>query len=399
VRISNVNAWATRRVELSERTVLLLGLAAGAVLRAVQIATSIGSVDAYFWTRHVELVEKYGVFDAYRVAKVLNHPPFALEIALWTKRLGALAGIQFFDSFRVLQGVADVVTALALLRLARRVSWDRPVWVALLFYLSPATIFISAFHCNSDPLMMMFLVLAIVCVVEERPLAGGLLIGAAVGIKIIALAALPLLFLACRGRKARALFAAAAAVTGAIIFVPAIAATGWVVIRNIFGYTGWRGGWGLPLVADILRDAVPNLFRGDSARFVTPLLIGALLALWAGEAWRTFRHGERAQARLIRVTGLAFLLVLFFATGFMPHYFFWFLPFLGFLFARRPVLILHALLSLFLFGLYTSWAGEWPWVYAPGGHNSPAVGMFGLVAWIAIGIAAAATVRSLYAKT
>lgn len=380
-----MTSWATRRVELSERVALLLGLVSGAVLRIVQIATSIGSVDAYFWTRHVELVEKHGVFDAYRVTKVMNHPPFGLEIALWTKRLGALLGLQFFDAFRALQCIADVVTALALLRLARRAAHERPVWVALVFYLSPATIFISAFHCNSDPLMMMFVVLAIVAVTEEHPIAGGLLIGAAVGIKIIALAALPLLFLGCRGVRARVSFTAAAAVTGAAIFLPAILARGEVVIRNIFGYTGWKGGWGLPLVASL---------ADRSAKFVMPLLVGSLLALWAAEAWRR----SIAPARLPCVIGLAFLLVLFFATGFMPHYFFWFLPFLGLLFAPRGALVLHALASVYLFWLYTSWAGEWPWVYAPGGKSSVAVGMFGLVVWAAIGFAAFASTRALYRR-
>lgn len=373
-------SWTTRRVELSERTTLVIGLMAGAVLRIVQLATSVGSIDAYFWTRHVELVEKHGVFGAYRFAAVINHPPLSLEIALWTKRLGALIGLQFFDSFRALQCAADVVTALALLRLARRVGHEQPLFVALVFYLSPATIFISAFHCNSDPFMMMLVVLAMVAVVEEHALAGGLLIGAAIGIKIIALAALPLLFLGCRGWKSRALFAGAAAIVGTIVFVPAIVVSGPVVIRNIFGYTGWKGGWGLPLIASLF---------GRSATFAMPLLVASLLALWGFEMWR----GYVDPARLPRVVGLAFLLVLFFATGFMPHYFCWFLPFLGFLFERRGALILHALLSAYLFWLYTDWAGEWPWIYAPGGHNSVAVGMFGLVVWAAIGAAVIVEVR------
>jgi len=371
-------SWATKTVP--ESTVLAGGLGLGTILRAVQIATSVGSIDAYFWTRHVELVEKHGVFGAYARAEVINHPPLALELALWTKRLGALIGLQFYDSFRALQCIADVVTALALLRLARRVGHEHPSFAALVFYLSPATIFISAFHCNSDPLMMMLVVLAMVAAIEEHPLAGGLLIGAAVGIKIIAFAALPLIFLACRGWKARAAFAGAAAIVGAIVFVPALVVTGPDVIHNIFGYTGWKGGWGLPLIASLF-DASP--------KFVMPLLVASLLLLWGFEWWR----GPVDGARLPRVVGLAFLLVLFFATGFMPHYFFWFLPFLGFLFDKRGALILHALCSAYLFWLYTDWAGEWPWVYAPGGHNSIGVGVFGLVVWIALGAAACLSMR------
>ena len=388
----------SRQIVLSERATLLIGLAAGAVLRLIQIATSIGSVDSYFWTRHVEFVEKFGVLGAYHVSRVINHPPFALGIALVTKRLGALAGLQLFDSFRALQGVADIVTALALVAIARRLGREDGVWIALVYFLSPATIFISAFHCNSDPLMVMFVVLAILAVVEQRPILAGLLIGAACGIKIIAFPVLPLMLFGFRGWKARVQFLITSAVVGALIFVPPVVVSGWVAIRNIFLYTGWRGAWGIPLVINILGFAFPQIVPKDPGSLVTPLLILAMIALWSVEAWRALKREDMDATRLVHVSGLAFLVVLFLAPGFGIYYLLWFLPYLAFLFPRKVVLILHALVSIFVFWLYTSWAQEWPWVYAQGGHNSPWVGMFGLVVWIAIGCAVVASSRALYRR-
>lgn len=394
---SSLRALANRPV--SERTILFGGLALGVVLRIVQIATSIGSVDAYFWTKHVELTEKFGVLRVYHAARVINHPPFGLEVARWTGRLGKLFGLHFFDSFRILQGVADVIAVWALFRLARRLSHASPIWVGLAYFLSPAAIFISAFHCNSDPMMVMFIILAILAVVEERPILGGVLIGLATGIKIIALPALPLLLLGCRGKKARIQFLIASAVVGAVIFLPAIFVSGAVVIRNIFGYTGWRGGWGLPLAIDLVVSAIAGSISGDPARFVTPLLILSMLALWGAEGVRALRHhGWLDPHRLPRTIGLAFLLVLFLGPGFGVQYLIWILPCLPFLFARRSVLVLHAIVSTFVFWLYTSWAQEWPWVYADGGANTPYVGMFGLVVWLAIGWAAFNGARMLYAR-
>lgn len=386
----------SRQIVLSERAILLIGLGAGAVLRIVQIATSIGSVDAYFWTRHVEFVEKFGVLGAYHVSRVINHPPFALGIALVTKRLGALFGLQLFDSFRILQGVADVVTAFALLAIARRLGRDDGVWIALVFFLSPAAIFISAFHCNSDPLMVMFIVLAILAVVNERPILAGLLIGAACGIKIIAFPVLPLLLFGFRGWKARVQFLVTAAVVGTLIFVPPVVVSGWVAIRNIFLYTGWRGAWGIPLVINVIGFAFPRIVPEDPGGLVTPLLILALLTLWSVEAWRALKREDMDSTRLLHVTGLAFLIVLFLAPGFGIQYLLWLLPYPAFLFRRKAVLILHAVISIFVFWLYTSWAQEWPWVYADGGHNSPWVGMFGLVVWVAIGWAVVTSSRALY---
>jgi hypothetical protein len=377
---------------LSDRAALIIGLVAGSILRIVQIATSIGSVDSYFWTRHVQMVEKFGVLRAYHAAQDINHPPFALEIARLTARLGALAHLQFFDTFRILQGLADIVTTFALLRLARRFAPDSAVFIALAYFLSPAAIFISAFHCNSDPLMVMFIVLAIVAIVEQRPILGGLLIACAAGIKIIALPAIPLLFLACRGKKAKVGFTAVVTIVTAAIFVPGLVVSGMVMVRNIFGYTGWRGGWGLPLILDLIDYVNPHLFSIDAGKIVTPFLIIGAIVLWAAEA----RRGVMEESRVPRVIGVLFLLILFFAPGFGVQYLIWILPYPALLFSRRAAIALHAIIGVFVFWLYTSWAKEWPWVYAEGANNSAAVGMFGLVAWAAIGVALIAAARALY---
>ena len=371
-------SWATRTVP--ESTVLASGLALGVTLRAVQIATSIGSVDASNWMRHVLHVDRLGVLRAYQASQLVNHPTFALEIAYWTWKLGGKLGMQFFDAFRILTSAADVVTALALYVLGRRIGASG-VWIALAFFLSPAAIFISAFHCNSDPIMVMFIALALLAAMAERPIVAGLLIGLAMGTKIIAFAALPLLLFGLRGRKERARFLVAAAVAGAIVFVPPVVVSGWVVVRNIFGYTGWGGAWGIPLIAHLLGLRVP----------VTPVLIVGLLALWLAEAWK---RGDAD--RLPRSTGLAFLLVLFLAPGFAVQYFHWILPYAAMLLQRWAAVVLHALISVFLFLLYTSWSGGWPWRWANHPSNPPWVAMFGLVVWAAIGWAAFTTARSLY---
>ena len=392
----SLQRWATQTVP--ERALLAGGLVLGVILRIVQLGTSIGSVDAYFWTRHLEFVEKFGVLRAYHVSTVINHPPFGLGVALWTKRLGTMLGLQFFDSFRILQSTADLVSAFALIALARRIGQETKVWVALFFFLSPAAIFISAFHCNSDSLMVMFIVLAVFCAVEQRPILAGLLIGAACGIKIIAFVALPLLLFGFRGWRARLQFLVTAALVGALIFVPPVVATGWVAIRNIFGYTGWRGGWGFPLVIGILGFAFPTLVPEDRGALMTPLLIVALLSLWAVEAWRALRRHEVDPNRLPHVTGLAFLIVLFLAPGFGVQYLVWPLPFLPFLLRRRGALVVNGAMSIFAFWLYTSWAQGWPWVYADGVNRSPLPGMFGLVTWGAIAWAAISSWRSLYGR-
>lgn len=375
---------------------LACGIALGVVLRAVQLATSIGTMDVANWQRHVLHVDQLGVLHAYQASRMVNHPALGLEIAYWTWKVGEKIGLQFFDAFRILMSAADVVTALALVAIARRVG-VKPVWAALVFFLSPAAIFISAFHCNSDPLMVMFVVLALLATLQERPIVAGVLIACAVGIKIIAFAALPLLLFGFRGWKARARFLIAAAVVGAVVFVPPVMVSGWIAIRNIFGYTGWRGAWGVHLALNIIGFWLPQVVPEDSATFLTPLLIASLLALWGVEAWRA-RHGAIEPMRLVRVVGLAFLLILFLGPGFGVQYLMWILPYPALILARAPAVILHAVASVFLFAVYTSWSGGWPWVWAAGSTNPAWVAVLGLAAWAAIGWAALTNARALYAR-
>ena len=388
--------WWERPVGLSPSVILVAGLILGSLLRGLQIATSIGSVDVVFWMRHVNAVETYGSLRAYLASTFVNHPPFGLEVARWTYRAGSLIGLQFHDSFRILQSLADLGTALTLWRLAPAVGRSG-VWAALLFYLSPAAIFVSAFHCNSDPLMVFFLALAILLVIRERPVAAGLALGAAVGIKIIALAAAPLLLIAWAQGRARLRFLFTALATGAVIFVPGLISSGWVMMRNIFGYTGWKGGWGVLLLSSLGDHFFPGRIPGQLDAVLLAALVMSVVALWGAEAWWTRRRGLSFE-RLPRTAGVAYLLILFFATGFMPYYLIWALPFVAFIFARRGALLMHALISAYLFALYTSWAREWPWVFAEGGRStsSPAVGLFGLVVWMVLGVTAARALRRLY---
>jgi hypothetical protein len=115
--------------------VLASGVVFGVILRALQTATSIGTIDAFNWLSHIRYVHQFGVLRCYHASGLINHPTLGLEIAYWSWRLGTRLGMQFFDVFRILMGAADVVTALALVAIARRVGVNA-VWVALVFFLS-----------------------------------------------------------------------------------------------------------------------------------------------------------------------------------------------------------------------------------------------------------------------
>jgi glycosyl transferase family 87 len=369
---------------LNGRRLFILAIVSGTILRLVHIFTSLGTVDALIWFRWVELIERVGILQSYRYSELMNHPPLALLVAKATHRLGNLAGLEFQDSFRLLQTAADVVTAFSLARIVRRVG-DAPSYAPVLFFLSPAAIFISGFHCNSDPLMTMLLVLAIEAAIAGQPMPAGIAIAASAGIKIVPLLLIPFVLLAFRGR-ARIVFVAATAVTGALIFVPALVAAGPLFVRHVFGWTGMPVGWGLRYLA--LATHADALLAAER---VLPAVTIAILAL----LWFRERRGIEP-ARLLPITALVLLILLVLARGFGVQYLFWLLPFLGFLFERRKALALHGIMAVFVFMIYTAWSQGWPWWYADatraaGGY----VAEVGFLMWLAFVAAAVAGARKL----
>lgn len=379
---------------------LTAGIVLGVLLRIIHTFSSLGSLDALIWFRWVELVERVGVLESYRYSDLMNHPPLALWVAQYSGRVGLFFGLEFQDSFRLLQTAADIVSAVVLFKLVSRFgsfSGATPLQVSLLFFLSPASIFVSGFHCNSDPLMIMLLLLAILEASEKRAAAAGLLIAASVGIKIIALVALPFLFLVLRGRK-RVVFLTLAVLGGFVVFLPGILVSGPVFLRNVFGYSGMVTGWGLRLLAGW---ASVGAFEFVGRALVIALLVALSTVLFA--EWRRSSHrGEMDRMRLPAVIGLSYLVVLILAAGFGVQYLFWLLPFLSLQLQRRAAILLHGLISAFVFALYTVWAEGWPWWYAPGNTVSPAGGAFvarvGITLWIALVIAAIAAARKLYRR-
>jgi hypothetical protein len=369
---------------LNGRRLFVLAIIGGTAFRLVHIFTSLGTLDAMIWYRWVELIERAGILQSYRYSDMMNHPPLALLIAKWTNRLGSMGGLEFQDSFRLLQTAADLVTVFSLARITRRVP-HTPGYAPILFFLSPAAIFISGFHCNSDPLMTMLLVLAIEAAIARRPALAGVAIAASAGIKIVPLLVIPFVFLAFRGR-ARIVFVVTVSACGAAIFVPALIVTGPLFLRYVFGYSGMPSAWGLRLIASLLHATALEA----ALRFLPWLMVAALAILWFRE-----RRGFEPE-RLLPLTGLVILVILVLAPGFGVQYLFWPLPFLGFLFGRRIALALHGLIGVFVFALYTAWSKGWPWWYAdatkaPFGN----VAIVGLVLWLAFAVATVAAARNL----
>ncbi|MEA2572599.1 MAG: hypothetical protein QOI24_4600 [Acidobacteriota bacterium] len=368
-------------------------MVAGIVVRIVLTATSIGTNDVIFNIMWADLADRYGIAHAYAHHKDLNHPPLALLLFRLIAAVARAARTEYTDCFRLVQSAADVVTAFALVAIGRLRNLDGRL-LALLFFLSPAAIAISAFHCNTDATMVALITCAALCALRGRSGAAGVVLGLATGIKIVPLFAVPFFFMALP-RRAR--FAIGYAVTVAAIFIPPRIAGGPAVWSNIFGYAGYSGKWGITALLLRIREyaAPESLFRAavwyaNDGKYVL-LVALALLFAW-------FTRQAKREALLLAAIPLVYLGVLFLAPGFGIQYLIWPLSLLPFALPRRWAIGLSAAFSAYVCFVYTVWSRGFPWWYADSIRPSPlkpAIVLTGLGVWMLIGAAIVIAVRAL----
>ena len=352
-------------------------LAAALAFRLILIATSFGSTDALLMMSWAHIAERFGVPRAYLYAQYLNHPPLALWIAAAADRAGGLIGLEFPDIFRILQTIADAATATILYKMTKRRE------LTAFFFASPAAIFLSGFHCNSDPTMIALLV-ASVWIAARSAAGSGAILGASGSIKITPLPLAPFFLLRMTWPR-RALFAALLCASVVIPYLPVVRISGWTAIRNIFGYSGSGYEWGFCGIGFLMRNRPFAELYSHNGRFI---VIAALAALF-------LFYGKRP-APLVSMIGVALLTMNFFAPGFGVQYLVWPLPFLLFALPRRLAYALNAALSLFLFAVYTIWSGGFPWWFANAASpdiNRRLVALLALPLWILYGVAIVAALR------
>ena len=90
---------------------------------------------------------------------------------------------------------ADFVVLLVMIRNSKELSTQQfPNWALALFAVSPVSLMVSGFHGNTDPVMVMFLVLAAYMCLRNKPVLSGLFLALSCQIKIVPLLLVPVFF-------------------------------------------------------------------------------------------------------------------------------------------------------------------------------------------------------------
>ena len=147
---------------------LWVGIAAGIalILKLVIAFNTLGTNDVVRFYQFADALTRIGLEQTYRQVAAFNHPPLVAYYLTAISRLAhqplaQAAGISFPFLLRLPGIVADFVVVCLFLRLRKQEPQLRlPLWSLLVLALSPVSIMVSGFHGNTDPVMVLLLVLA-----------------------------------------------------------------------------------------------------------------------------------------------------------------------------------------------------------------------------------------------
>jgi 4-amino-4-deoxy-L-arabinose transferase-like glycosyltransferase len=350
---------ADQLVERRRRQVLALALLALG-LKMIIAARTYGTNDIRHWTDFVNGVADRGPVGIYGITferSFYNHPP-VIGYFLQLVDIGRHHGIGIGFSIRSVASLADVFSALLIFEiLRRRRSLREAGWAAALMAVSPVLFVISGFHGNTDPIFVLFTLLALHLLADRnKPLAAGLSMGIAIGIKIVPVVAIPALLVLALFQGRRSLLRFGAGFTGAVAvsWLPALLAHGQAVREHVLGYAGSGiSQWGLIQIGHWFDDPGWADFLTGSGRF--PVVLLCALAP-AALVWR--RPAMAAEA-----VGLSLVGFLFLSPAFGCQYLVWAMAAAYLLnFGWATVYNLGA--GLVLFKIYTRWAHGFPWNHA-----------------------------------
>jgi len=354
------------------RNLWIVGLGlVGLVLKLMIAFNTVGTNDAVTFYHFGKALNENGLEWTYRHSIYFNHPPLT---AYYLRAIYQLDHQPFFRDngltfpllLRLPGIMADLVVVLALWRMAGNDSrLQIPTWALALFALSPVSMMVSGFHGNTDPVMVMFLVLASLSCLRGKSVWCGLFLALSCQIKIIPLLLLPIFFFFWLSRRHAVSFSLPFISTSLVLWAEPLLKFPTLFARNVFLYGSYWGIWGITYWLRLTNLAVFRMgaFFYDISpleSFVVSVLKLIIIAAVIMIAWRRRNLGERA---LFDSVAYAWIVFFVFAPGVCAQYMVWLAPFVLVL---SPIFYawLAASSSLFLFFFYNVTAGGLPWYFA-----------------------------------
>lgn len=273
----------------------LAALIAGLAIRLYLVFFTRGTYDIDLWTRHAQGVATDGL-QYYHQAKMMNQPPFVVEMAVATIKLSVATGIPFRILWRLPFALLDAVTALLLLGVLRNRA-DCLI-ISACYWLHPLAIIFSSYHGNTDSSVALFLMLCLYLLSWERTGWAGVAAGISLWIKLTGALAIPAAIFWLPTWRHRLKFILAAGVVAFVGYLPAALMDPEIIYRKVLAYQGFliqtTGGtqvWGtrifFPLLAQLpplwqswLTPVVGFCYQSDVQIALAGILVISWLRRW-----------------------------------------------------------------------------------------------------------------------
>ena len=311
------------------------------VLKLVIASNTFGTNDVITFYEFARSLHQHGLQWTYQNDISFNHPPLT---AYYLRAIYQLDHQPAFREFGLsfpllvrLPGIfADLITCLALLWVTKKdPRLVIPPWALLLFALSPVSLMISGFHGNTDPVMVMFLVLAALSVLRGVPVLAGIMLAFSCQVKIIPLLFLPIFFFYFNRRGKTAAFVVPFALCSAALWMEPLIHFPMLFVKNVLSYGSFWGIWGISYwlrLTNLPQFGVVTFhhFPPWEAFVVTVLKILVVIAI-LGLAWRRRGLDERGFVHSLAYGWIVFFI---FSPGVCVQYMIWLAPFVLLLSAR-----------------------------------------------------------------
>jgi hypothetical protein len=244
----------------------------------------------------------------------------------------------------------------------------------------PASILISGFHGNTDPVMIFFVLLSVYLLQLNRPMTwlAGLAFGMSMNIKVLPLMFIPALFWFLPNARRRIEFFGSAAAIFVTASLPYLVQDPFFVLVRVFLYRSIYGLWGLS-----------RLFTELGAPASLNRLYGAMgaVGLLAGVTAISFRMNRaKKKPPLFLQFGLVMFFFMALTPGFGVQYLAWLAPWVVAL-GPWAALLYYCTSGIFLFLVYNYWTHGLPWYLADahqaGWWHGYIVG-FELLCWMSV---------------
>ncbi len=375
---SEINAGQERTLAESSRArqqnVLIVGAALIAFAFKLVIAfNTFGTNDVAAFYMFAGSLREHGLEWTYRNGviffsnfPVFNHPPVT---AYYLELIDTLSKLPFFRDYGLtfpfllrLPGiVSDLIAVLVLIRIRDRTPERQiPTWAMLLFALSPVSIMVSGFHGNTDPILVMFLLVAALMCLRDRPALCGIFLALSCQIKIIPLILLPILLFFWLKRGVAVRFVVPFALLNLALWVQPLIKFPALFFRNVFSYNGFWGGWGISYCLKLTHwsQFSSGFFNlPAAARIVAWALKLGIISVVILIGWRRRQLSERA---LLDSIAYAWITLFVLAPSICAQYMVWLAPFILILSPKFYGWLTLATASM-LFFFYNNITGGLPW--------------------------------------